>query len=250
MNIHIQIMHAAFEPARRTMLGNLLQELQRDMPPGTSVRIEEDTTKRGAAAVGLACWRAGLERSSAGDVVVVMNDDAELGPDFHARLRAALEAWPDAIVSGYANHPAAASAPAGYTTPEGLTSVCAAMPRALVDEYLTWRARTLAKPTTDDGDANLFAMATGRRIHVVPLVDHGAPTGSLCGNDQQPARRATVAPPAGWTPPATLPHLGRTYENNQFLLLANTHPARWRDQDLVRKAYAVARDVARAAEPR
>lgn len=248
IKLAIGIMHAAWPGAGRTdVCQNLLDRLNTGAVSAIW-KVECDLTKRGAWPVARACWEWAVKYTDATHVIV-MSDDALPCPRFEDIATRALEAQPNAIVSFYPNHPRSSEAKGWYTTPDGLVGVAMCMPRELVAEFLDWNDRTMLEGVTypEDGRINLFAMATGRLVHVTSpaLVDHQCPDTSLVGNEHHDMRRPVVGyegvdlDEIDWTAPPVA--LGRTYRGAHWNLLTHTKPSERAAQDLACKAYVIER---------
>lgn len=256
----VSIANAAHVPERKATLEALLGQL--DQGRDARVKLVHTEARPGRPHEWSEWqWRAALESVpplSLGEAshCLFLNDDVTLCEDFWKVLTAAVEARPRDILSLYCSHPAGpemrARGAAWYTSPDGLIGNAYVLPRGLLVAFLDWRRTALVdgavETTSEDGLLNLFAMATGRLIHhtVPSLVDHALPDASCYGNEENPARRATVPPEPGmlaldWTraPEAT----GRFFHGSHWRLLTALRPDTWRQTDAIRKAYALERSA-------
>lgn len=145
-------------------------------------------------------WRWSLETGA--DYCLFLQDDLRVAPDFWKALWSMLEAVPDQVISLYNGHPATKTlAREGYrwcTTADGLVGMGYVFPRALLQEFVTWRSFAL-KPLavehiTEDTLIDVWCVATGRKVwHPIPtIIDHLVELDSSYGNDAHRYRRPSV----------------------------------------------------------
>jgi hypothetical protein len=233
-----------------------------------------------------AMWKWGAEQVEASHFVTLQNDAVPM-PGFWAALRAMVEARPNDVIGLEVASPfapaIAAEGHAWFTTSDALVGVGYVLPRALLAEFLEWRASSL-KPgwdtvgsnglpaITEDTMLGLFCLVTGRRIyHPVPtIIDHDVSIASTYGNDEHANRRPLVRWDR-WDDPKVLeddsfwreadgeiPHVGRHYDATPALAYqwvkgfdasAFTR-ARCDDGTRVKRAIGLRLRARRADEPR
>lgn len=256
MNIAICIMHAAFDPDRKSTLDRLLDRFNDNdrwelLTSDDRLHIESDHDRKGAWPVARACWEHGI--ATGADWIIVLNDDALPCVGFVGVVRAALQARsPLDPVCFYTAHAKAGDVRGHwYTTHDDLVGVACALSREAAIDFLEWvDANPKVDDFSDDGRLNLWAMARGRKIHttVPSLVDHQLPNSSTVGTVNVHARRPVV-PPTGaerdisWSPQFAnsnpyVPHLGRGRAGNHWELL---HRSAVVNTELIERAYTVER---------
>ena len=216
MNLAIYVMHVP--GTREAEFAKLLERVP-------TALVKRDPDRLGAWSTAKRCWQSGV--ASDADWIVVLNDDADPCPDFATVVEAALAARdPRDPVCFYAAHPKAADLGARwYTTHDDLVGVGCALSREAAAEFLAWvDEHPKLGDFSDDGRVNLWAIATGRRIHTTlpSLVDHQLPDESMVGTVEQHARRAVVpiaddAKALTWNHAPV--HLGRARSGNHWELL-------------------------------
>lgn len=236
MSLAIYVMHVP--GTRDEQLKKLLERVPLALVMG-------DPNRKGAWWNARRCWQDGIELEA--DWIVVLNDDALPCEGFAEVAEKALAARdPRDPVCFYTAHPKAAEVlPAHwYTTHDDLVGVGCALSRQSAIEFLEWVDRNPGMSDfSDDGQINLWAMATGLLIHttVPSLVDHQLPDESMVTWSSPDARTAVVPPTEemryiDWTGRAS--HLGRKRHGNHWELL---HRAARVDVELIERAYAVER---------
>jgi hypothetical protein len=229
MTIALAIPHTAWIPERVESLERLREQLgihadelgfeldERDM------RYREFTERAPNKVWSGQLWTWGLETGAG--YVLQLQDDAEVAPDFWVQLHKILAAVPDQIIGLEAAHPRGKQLAHGgctwYTTTDMLIGVGYVLPRAILAEFLEWRASSLHDGWVIDEDMLIavFAMCAGRRIwHPVPtIIDHDVTIASTYGHDAHVCRRPSVTwkdkpCPVDWTPRG-VPHMGRFYSH-------------------------------------
>lgn len=251
MKLAVFIMHVPGE--REETLQRLLDELG-PPPSNVTLQITEDPDKQGPWWAAWRSWTAGTGREV--DWIILLNDDAEPCKHFFDAAEKALAARSKADpVCFYTCHVDASRVDAAamgraswYTTHDDFVGVGCALSRDAAEEFLEWAEENDAAlgDFSDDGRVNLWAMATGRRIHttVPSLVDHQLPKETTVGSatdDTAGARRAVVPPRDTWdlewnTKPV---HLGRNRTGNHWEMLFRVKSV---TRELIERAYEVERN--------
>ena len=169
-------------------------------------------------------WGWALETGA--DYLLQLQDDAIVCHTFWTDLHAMLDEHPDQIIGLETAHPLARFLyEQDYrwcTTADGLIGVGYVLPRAVLDEFMKWRASLpegATKRITEDTLIGLFAYVTGRKIyHPIPtIIDHDVTVRSVYNNDAHPNRRPSVSKCLGDEPETVrerkwwIPHLGCFY---------------------------------------
>jgi hypothetical protein len=259
MKLAICVMHAAFDPKRVETLGKLRHALT---TPGleaayTTIWVEADHERSGAWAVAKRCWQRGIDGDT--DWIIVLNDDAMPCEDFVARAKKALAQRDHRDpVCFFTAHSKAGEVEWGwYTTFDDLVGIGCALSREAAKEFLTWAEENASglEDFSDDGRINLWAIATGRRVHttVPSLVDHQLPAESMVGSktDNSDGQRMASVPPQSrqqYAISTTLRRnqeswpvtpMGRARSGNHWEMLFRVKEV---DVELIERAYNVERN--------
>ena len=203
--VSLAVMHAAFDPRRKSMLTELLPRLAGDWG---SVSVIEDHDRVGPWPTARRAWL-----SAAPDAThhVVVQDDVLPCERFFEHMRAALAAAPDSMVCAYSNN-RLAQAPEVATSswvyiPDNAWGQCLAMPSSRARHYVEWCDQVVpASYPHDDGRFHLYACSQGLPVLCTQpsLVDHlGADSSTLGHRGRFPQRarvfEAQISPTKDWS---------------------------------------------------
>lgn len=236
IQLSIVVAHAERSAERRKTLRSLIMQFESEgfafqgdktWRHADGHRLTVDTTEGAPYVWSEAQWRASL--AGEGTHCVMLNDDVILCDGFLRNLVSLLEVQPNVIISLYNISNLAKEAfkqnMRWVTTVDGLVGNAYVMPRAVLEDFLSWRDLYLLpeakEKLSEDQQVNLYSMANSGLIwHTVPaLVDHDTTVPSLYGNTQ--LRKPVVGPqkdmPTDWKTDGF--HAGRVFIGNHRLLL-------------------------------
>jgi len=219
--IGVAISYAPHHPGRTAALERLLGQLPAEWPR----YIESEPGKPHEWSERL--WRGGLALGT--DYVLCLNEDMQLCEGFGEVLEAILRARPNHFITLYNAHKLAKQAQIRQmrwiTTCDGLIGNAYVLPRAGLEDFLSWRDSALipgfVEHCSEDNLLNIWAMARGVLLwHAVPaLVTHDTSLPSCYGNipTHCPVPPRAKMPRDGWDTDAL--HIGRYYAGSHYYLV-------------------------------
>lgn len=217
MTISLAIMHAAFSPERRAMLGALLRsladsefELRQHV---TAIDVIADRDRLGPWPVAKRAWMAGANAGA--DYHLVLQDDTIAAPNLLKALPLITAAVPNQAISLWCNRPTvmiAAAMTGSWMRGTSARGPALLMPTSMVAEFLSWQQMACRMGTPDDVRVSWFAAKHGRHIwFTVPsVVEHVGRVSTLGHPNGRWSQAGMMAPDAAnidWTRGATDPPL-------------------------------------------
>lgn len=198
---------ASWAPGRDESLALLLGDLgaaTNEYPPasqgGADILVHDNrSTRHEWSAV---CWAWGVSRETCSHFML-LQDDVRVAPNFWPALRAMLLALPGEVICLQSVHQAAPALCSEdvrwYTTIDGMLGPAYVLPRAVLAEFMAWRAERLTGrpdefPEGEDTLLGLFCMVTRRRIWspIPTIVDHPGEVASTFGHNARARQRPLV----------------------------------------------------------